>query len=91
MVQNGVKYQPMIFSAYGRAHLEKDSILLTLALGAARRRGLRDHRPVLRRARKAIGVAIWRRAARMVLACLPPLEVEEERLLFGDVAGGDGG
>ena len=36
LVQNGVKYQSFIFSAHGRAHLETESILLTLSLGAAR-------------------------------------------------------
>ena len=81
--QSNIRYQPLVFSAFGRTHLEADSVLLTLSLRAARRRGLRDHRPVLKRARRAIGVQIWRRAASMVLACLPILDIEEERLLFG--------
>ena len=81
--QGGIKYQPLIFSAYGRAHLETDSVLLSLAVRAARRRGLRDHRPILKRARRSIGVQIWKRAASMVLACLPILDIEEERMLFG--------
>ena len=80
---NGVRYQPLTFSAYGRMHLETESVLLSLSLRAARRRGLRDHRPILKRACSAIGVQIWKRAASMVLACLPSLEIEEERLLFG--------
>ena len=80
---NGVKYQPLTFSAYGRTHLEADSILVGLSIRAARRRGLRDHRPILKRARNSIGIQIWNRAASMVLACLPPLDIEEERLLFG--------
>ena len=80
---NGVRYQPLTFSAYGRMHLETESVLLSLSLRAARRRGLRDHRPILKRACCAIGVQIWKRAASMVLACLPSLEIEEERLLFG--------
>ena len=81
--QNGVRYQPLFFSAYGRAHLETDSVLLSLAVRAARLRGLRDHRPILKRVRKSISVQIWKQATSMVLACLLVLDREEERLLFG--------
>ena len=80
---NGVRCQPQICSAYGRMHLETESILLSLSLRVARRRGLRGHRPILKRACCAIGVQIWKRVDSMVLACLPSLEIEEERLLFG--------
>ena len=81
--QNGVRYQLLVFSAYGRTHLEADSVLLSLAVRASRRRGLRDYRPILKRVRKSISVQIWKRAASMVLACLPVLDVVEERLPFG--------
>ena len=70
-------------SYFQRTHLEADSVLLGLSVRAARRRGLRDYRPILKRARRAIGVQIWKRAASMVVACLPPLLIEEERMLFG--------
>ena len=81
--ENGIKYQPLTFSCYGRAHLEADSVLLGLAVRAARYRGLRDYRPILKRARRCISVQIWKRAASQVLACLPTLDIDEERLLFG--------
>ena len=81
--EQGISYAPLVLSAFGRAHPEAESVLHTLAVRAARRRGLRDHRLILRRARVAIGVAIWRRAAAMVHACLPKLAAEEEALLFG--------
>ena len=55
----------------------------TLARAAARRRGLADYRPLLRRAHANIGVQLWRRAAAMVKACLPDLPLEEQRLLLG--------
>ena len=83
LASNGVKYQPLTFSAYGRIHVEAHAVLLSLAVRAARRRGLRDYRPILKRVEKSIGVQIWIRAASMVLACMPSLAVEEERLLFG--------
>ena len=88
---NGVRYQPMIFFAYGRLHLETDVVLLSLAIRAARRRGMRGHRFILQRTRRAIGVAIWRRAASMVLACLPRLDVGEEQLLFAGAVERDSG
>ena len=72
---------PLVWSAYGRAHPEAESVLHTLAVHAARRRGLRGHRLILRRSRVAIGVAIWRWAAAMVHACLPKLTAEEEAIL----------
>ena len=83
LLDNNIRYQPLTFSAYGRMHLETESVLLSLCVRAARRRGLRDYRPIFKRVRDAIGVQIWVRAASMVLACLPCLKVEEERLLFG--------
>ena len=45
-------------------------VLMAIARRAARRRGLADFRPLLARARAAIGVALARRTARMVHACL---------------------
>ena len=45
------------------------AILNTISQGAARRRGLLDHRGLLARVLRNIGVAIWRRAASMVQDC----------------------
>jgi hypothetical protein len=39
---------------------------------------------LLRRALARIGVAIWRRAAKMVKSCLPQPMPEEIGLLFGE-------
>ncbi len=79
----GVAYVPLVWSAYGRPHPEAAATLEQLARRAARRRGLRCHRPLLRRALAAIGVALWRRLAAMQVACLPPLGPVESQLLFG--------
>ena len=48
LLDNNITYQPLTFSAYGRMHLETDSVLLSLCVRVARRRGLRDYRPILR-------------------------------------------
>ena len=80
--EQDVAYRPMVWSAYGRAHPETEAMLTSMAVLAARRRGLRDHRPILRRVRCAIGVALVRRAVQMVHACIPHLDAEEERPLF---------
>ena len=84
LLDQNIVYKPLVFSAYGRAHPETEVILSILAQRAARRRGLYDHRALLRRACAAIGVSSWRRAATMVQACLPRLSLEKKRLLFSD-------
>ena len=63
--------------------METQAILSSLAVQAARRQGLRDHRLVLRRVQCAIGVALVRRAVRMLGARTPSLSEEEERELLG--------
>ena len=73
----------MVWSAFGREHPETSAMLEALAVQAARRRGLQDHRLILRRARCAIGVRLATRAARMVLCCMPGLTEEEVEALFG--------
>ena len=65
-----VVYKPLIWSCFGREHAETTAALTSLARRAARRQGLADHEPLLTKARAAIGVALARRCARMVHACL---------------------
>lgn len=80
-------YRPMVWSAFGREHPQTSVTLETLARSAARRRGLRDHRLLLRRARAAIGVQLVCRAVRMTRACLETLPAEGEGAdLFSDGA-----
>ena len=57
------------------------AILNTISQGAARRRGLLDHRGLLARVLRNIGVAIWRRAASMVHDCAPKFDKAESSLL----------
>ena len=56
---------------------------MLIARQAARRVGVADHGPLLRRSRAAVGVALCRRAAAMVQACLPKLSPDGVQLLYG--------
>ena len=71
-----VKYELMVWSAYGCLHVNTVRIIRQLAKRAARRRGLPSASIVERRAHAKITVEIWRRAARMVIACLPRRDEE---------------
>ena len=66
---------------------EAMAVLTAIAKRAARRRGLDDHRLLLRRALKGVGVQIWRRAAAMVHACLPVGSREAAELVLGNDGG----
>ena len=82
-VRVGIAYRPMVWSASGRTHPEAEAMLRSMATLAARRRGLLDHRLILRRVRAAIGVALVRRAVRMASACTPNLDGGEVHALLG--------
>ena len=71
-----IAYRPMVWSCFGREHSDTTSTMVSLARRAARRRGFADYRPLLARARAAIGVALARRLAQMALSC-------QARLSFG--------
>ena len=79
-----VRYVPFIVSCYGRLHPEAATTLERLALQAARRQGVSNHRAILRRASTALNVAVQRRAVAMTRACLPKLTEEALQLLFGE-------
>ena len=76
MAAAGLRYLPVVFSCYGRVHPESVATMQRIAQQAARHVGVADHKPLLRRAHAAIGVALCRRAAAMVRACVPPLSRE---------------
>ena len=79
----GITYKPLVFSCYGRCHPDCVLTLDYVARRAARQRGLCNFTGLLHRARRNISVAIWRRAAKMVHACLPQQSRESTDLLFG--------
>ena len=68
MSRRGLQYVPIVVSCYGRLHPDSAAAVERIAIRAARRVGVSDHRPILRRASAALGVAIWRRAAAMARA-----------------------
>ena len=82
----GIRYVPFVMSSWGRLHPEAANTLERLAMQAARRQGVADHRPLRRRAAAALGVAVQTRAVAMTRACLPKLSEEALRLLFGEAA-----
>ena len=68
----------------GRVHPEAQKILSDMATMAARRRGLRDFRLVLRRTQAAVGVQLVRRAVAMLRACLSNDDDVLENFLCGE-------
>ena len=68
---------PMVWSAFGREHPDTSAVFETLARAAARRRGWRCHRLLLRRTRCAIGVQLVCGAVRMTRAVLRTMDDEE--------------
>ena len=71
MQAQGIVYKPMIWTAWGRAHPDVISVLRSLAIKAARRRGLISSQIILGETRLSIALELQARAARMVMACLP--------------------
>jgi len=83
LTHRGIRYKPMILSAYGRWHPDSLLTMEAITKRAARKRGYMDHRLLLRRALASIGVLVWRRACAMVRSCLPKPTAEEMALTFG--------
>eukprot|EP00973_Karenia_brevis_P095410 12427194-Karenia_brevis.AAC.1 len=71
--QKGITYAPITFSCYGRRHGTTSTIMTQVAQRAARFRGQSDYKQLLRRWQATVTTEIWRRAARMVRKCFPPM------------------
>ena len=82
--QRGIRYLPLVYSCYGRAHPEASAALEAIARRACRRHGLPGHHLLLRRANCNIAVQLWRRSAAMVRACLPSSTRDDVQRLLGD-------
>ena len=81
LAQQGIVYKPMIFTAYGRRHPSATNMLNHAATTVARQRGYANAKGLRRHWERQLAAEIWRRAARMVKACLPtwrPSRDEEE-------------
>ena len=91
LARSGVDYRPMPWSCFGREHADTSTVLEALARRAARRLGRASHLPLLAKVRADVGVALARRAARMVLKCLARSGGAEDEGSRGGKAGGSGG
>jgi hypothetical protein len=74
---SGIEYRVLAISCYGRLHPECARILASLAKAHSRRKGT-EAGVELRRLQTKIAVSIWRRAARMVRACVPEAQDDED-------------
>ena len=79
--EEGIDYRPLVWSCWGRPGGDAQQAVRTIVAAAARRRGLGNPVALERHIRSLIGAQIWRRAANMVLACLPDAPTEEVRCL----------
>ena len=80
LAAQGIRYEPMVFSCFGRVHHNCAVTLERLAQQAARRQGVASHRGILRRTLKSLGVALVRRAVAMAKACQHPLRAQALQL-----------
>ena len=69
LLEQGIEYQPLTWSCYGREHRATSAASHCLHDAAARRQGDRSWRHRLRVLRAGVGAALARRAAAMVAAC----------------------
>ena len=71
-----IDYRPFAISCWGRLHPNARQMLISLAKRIARREGSHSYQQVLTRLEARISALIWRRAARMMLQCLPHVPVD---------------
>jgi len=69
--EQGIVYEPLIFSAHGRRHPQTTDMLKFAAARAARRRGWTKAGGLLKWWYRQLAAELWRRAARMIHACMP--------------------
>ena len=78
LAAQGIQYKPIIWSAWGRPHVDATAVLKALGARAARRRGLTSGSALCRQASVNISLAIQKRSAQMALACMGTGECEED-------------
>ena len=71
LAAQGIIYEPIIFSAYGRRHPQTTDMLKFAASRAARRRGWLKAGSLLKWWHRQLAAELWRRVARMVHSCMP--------------------
>ena len=80
LAAQGIRYEPIIFSAYGRRHPQTTDMLKFAASRAARRRGWSKASGLLRWWHRQLAAEVWRRAARMIHACMPRGRMPHEEM-----------
>ena len=69
LAAQGIRYLPVVYSAYGREHPETMKLLNGLARWAARKFGVKSGKLLRCRNRARIGIALVSRHAAMIQAC----------------------
>ena len=80
----GVEFQPMSWTCWGRPHAEAKATVGSMADVAARHCEDADADQLRRRAATAISIQVWKRAARMLAFCLPQKAPETTGDLLND-------
>ena len=62
---------PIVWSAYGRPHLDTLTVLRSLSKSIARKRNIASAEVVFHRLHSSITLEIWRRSARQIRTCWP--------------------
>ena len=83
-----VEYRPLVWTCWGRPHVDATDAIRSMAAAAARRQGAVCAHDIERRTRAAVGVQLWKRAARMVASCRPGLDTEEAARVLPDAVAG---
>ena len=71
LAAQGIVYEPIIFSAYGRRHPKATDMIKFAASRAARRRGWSTATGFMKWWSRQLAAELWRRIARMTHACMP--------------------
>ena len=82
----GIVYRPFAVSCWGRLHPEAMQMLHNIAKKMTRRDGTTTQRAILSRLQARITTEVMRRAARMLLRCLPRAEYLETQGSVGEEA-----
>ena len=71
LASQGIAYNPMVWSCYGRPHQSTFEALKAICKRASRRWANVKWTVLYRRAANIITIKIWQRLSRMALACWP--------------------
>ena len=87
LADQGIRYAPAVFSTFGRRHPDVSAMISEAARRVARHHGVVSTKVLEQRWHRGLAVAIWRRAALMVHACLNNSELLDPDEVRGDAWG----